>query len=142
MPERDNYKRFVHADGTLLGEEPKSGTGVARSFGHYATEYWMQDGERMGYIKMYDGPLLAMVKFVYKDKYMSKKKYHALCDQNSEMPRFDTEDDYNYLTKELKEERIRKKQRVKVTEKPSDPESRKKLESFCQKLMRGDRCKE
>jgi hypothetical protein len=142
MSKRQKYERHYHEDGTLLGESPKSGTGVARSFGHYATEYWMQDGEPMGFIKINDGPLLAQVKFIYNGKYLSKKKYHALCDRDPKMPRFEDIEEYNYLAAELKRERTKQRQHVELAEKHGDPGAREKLESFCEKLLDGDTCRE
>ena len=98
----------------------------------------MQDGEEMGYIKIYVGPLLAQVTFIYDGKLMSKKAYHKLCDRNPKMPRFEQIEEYHFLAAELKLERERQRDQIRVAEQRPDPKMRKQLDEFCEGLLNPD----
>lgn len=135
----DNIEKF-YRDGRLDCTKPKNGTGVMQTFqpnGHLSQEVWMQNGQVVGWCKLYDtdGTLL-MTKFMYRFKVMSKKQYLKLCDKNPEMPRFDDVKAHSFITAaDLKLERQVQKNKAQARLKEDKSESRKKHEEFCQQRL-------
>lgn len=137
--DEDNLEKFCR-DGKLCLTKPKNGTGIMQTFqpnGHLHQEVWMQNGQAMGWCKIYDtdGTLL-MEKFMHQFKLMSKRQYHKLCDKDPEMPRFDDANEYSFITAEdLKLERQVQRKKTQAILKQDNTESRKKSEEFCQKRL-------
>jgi hypothetical protein len=139
METNEEVEQIFSKDGKLAAERPKSGTGVTRCFndkGHVTMEGWLQNGVHLGYVKMFDtdGTLL-MVKFWNNLKYLSKKRYLALCDKDSSLPRFEHIEEYNFLADDLKKERRRQQNQAKKLKQQDNTRALENNEAFCQKLL-------
>jgi hypothetical protein len=146
MEQDQNVERvFDHSSGKLAAERPKGGTGVARFFNENGTvrmEGWIQKGVHVGYVKIFDtdGTLL-MVKFWNNLKYISKKEYHALCDKDPGLPRFDDIGEYNFLAEDLKREQRHQREEAKQIQQQDNSEDLEN-EVFCQQLLKDEHTEE
>jgi hypothetical protein len=147
MEQEQNIEQVFHpSSGRLAAERPKGGTGIARFFNENGTvkmEGWMQNGVHVGYVKIFDtdGTLL-MVKFWNALKYISKKKYQALCDKDPSLPRFEDIDEYNFLAEDLKRERRQEREEAKRIRNQDNSEALQKSEAFCEQVLKRGRTEE